>query len=178
MSPSRRLHPLALVFLVSVSTGCSGLRLRPDGTPLPEECPRQAREAMERMGILLNRTFTFIVDERLEDQWPAPLAEGPVVGYVDSEYAKIPIGTRLYGQAWTGGEKAIVRYYELQLPGGARMPACIEFREGMGGQMKAPGSPPGVALLPDVNGVGVAVHRFGERDAVQESDRGGFYFHR
>jgi hypothetical protein len=175
MSPSRRLHPLALVALVILSTGCSGLRLRPDGTPLPEECPRQALEAMERMGIPMDRSFSLIVDERLNDQWPAPLAEGAVVGYVDDDHAKIPVGTRLYGRAWTGGEKAIIRYYELQAPGGARMPACIEFREGLGGQMKDPSSPPGVALLPDANGVAIAVHRYGERDAIQESDRGKLY---
>jgi hypothetical protein len=179
MSPKRRLHPFALVSLLSLLTGCAGLRLRPDGTPLPEECPGEAREAMARMGIKPNDGFVIIVDERLMRQWPTPLEEGAVVGYLEEpDDERVPVGTRFYGQAWTGGEKAIVRYYGLQLPGGTRMPFCLEVRDGFGGQMKDPSSPPGVALLPDPDVVVVAVSRYGERDAIQESDRSRFYLHR
>lgn len=178
MSPKRRFHPFALVALLSLVAGCSGLRLRPDGTPLPEECSGEAREAMARMGVKPDDRFSIIVDERLMRQWPTPLEEGPVVGYLEEPDRRLPVGTRFYGQAWTAGPKAIVRYYELQVPGGTRMPFCLEVRDGFGGQMKDPSSPPGVALLPDPDVVVAAVFRYGERDAIQELDRSRFYFHR
>jgi len=68
---------------------------------------------------------------------------------MDEPYKDFPVGTRLYGRVWTGGAKAVIRYYEAHLPDGRRMPFCAIANDGMGGLVKDPDSPPGIAVLPD-----------------------------
>lgn len=172
MSPRRMLQVFALVVLC---TGCSGVRLRPDGTPLPQDCPRQTLEAMARMGLNPGDSFPVVMDERLGEIDKARLEEGTVVGYVSRFPEHLPEGTRLFGQVWTGGEMVIIRYDALQVPGGPRVPVCVEVDDS-GGQEKDPASPPGVAIISDSVGAAKVVSRYGVHDFSK--DRGRAYIYR
>ncbi|HEX8821067.1 MAG TPA: hypothetical protein VF794_14155 [Archangium sp.] len=161
--------------LVVLCTGCSGVRLRPDGTPEPQDCPRQTLEAMARMGLYPGDSFPVVMDERLGVASKARLEEGSVVGYVDRPYEQLPEGTRLFGQVWTAGEMVIIRYDAIQVPAGHRMPLCAEVDDS-GGQEKDPASPKGVAIIQDNVGVVKVVTRYGEHDFSK--DRGRVYIYR
>lgn len=160
----------ALGALVVSSTGCSGVRLRPDGAPEPQDCPRGALEAMTRMGLSPGDSFTVIVDERLGETFKARLEEGPVVGYVDRSHAQLPEGTRLFGQVWTAREMVIIRYDAIQVPGVRRMPFCAEVDDS-GGQEKDPASPKGVAIIQDSIAFVKVVTRYGENDFPQRKGK-------
>jgi hypothetical protein len=128
---------------------------------------------MAEMGIGSSapiESMTVIVDERLGETDRARLVEGAVVGYLDEPYKQLPVGTRLFGQVWTGGEMVIIRYDALQVPGGRRMPFCAEVDDS-GGQEKDPASPRGVAIIQDNVAAVRVVARYGEIDPSQPQGR-------
>ncbi|HEX5751253.1 MAG TPA: serine/threonine protein kinase [Archangium sp.] len=170
MSPRRSLHLPALGALAVLFTACSGVRLRPDGTPEPQDCPREALDAMARLGIHPKDSLTVLVDERWGERGVTRLEEGPVVGYLDSSHEQLPERTRLFGQVWTAGEMVTVWYYEAEVPGGSRMPFCAEVDDS-GGQVKDPSSPRGVAIIQDNVANAKVVARYGEIDPSRPKGR-------
>lgn len=170
MSPRKMFRLRALSALAVLSTACSGVGLRPDGTPKPQDCPREAMDAMIRMGITPDDTFSVVVDARQESPQPTRLEEGPIESYMDEAYRRLPLNTRLFGRVWTAGEMVVIRYYEAQIPGRERIPFCAEMDDS-GGQEKYPESPPGVAIIQDNFAVVRAVSRYGEIDLSKERGR-------
>ena len=173
MFPRRSLYLFVLSALTALCSGCSGVRVRSDGTPLPQDCPREALESMAEMGIGPSESIesmSVIVDERWGESGKTPLVEGPVVGYLYEPYRQLPRRTRLFGQVWTGGEMVIVRYDALQVPGGRRRPFCAEVDDS-GGQEKDPASPRGVAIIPDNVAAVRLVARYGEIDPSRPPGR-------
>jgi hypothetical protein len=170
MSPRRRLQVFALGALVVLCTGCSSVRLRPDGAPEPQDCPRKTLDAMARMGLNPGDSFTVVMDERLKERFSARLKEGPVVGYLDRPHEQLPERTRLFGQVWTAAEVAIIRYEAVQIPGGRRMPFCAEVDDSSA-QVKDPASPNGVAIVQDSIAFVKVVARYGENGISQQGGR-------
>jgi len=79
---------------------------------------------------------------------PISLNDGPVESFLWSEQLGwLPIGTRLYGQVWTGGPSVVIRYYTARPPDSGPIPICAVARMGKGQMRKLPGSKPGNALL-------------------------------
>jgi len=81
--------------------------------------------------------------------------DGPVEGLITDGAGRIPEGTVLRGQIWTGpgiyeydDEAVIVRYTEAMLPDGRTLPVCIVLGGPDGRVPKEPGSKPGAVLLP------------------------------
>jgi hypothetical protein len=170
MSPRSRSPLLTLGALAVLFTACAGVRLRPDGTPEPQDCPREALAAMSEMGLSTEDSFSVVVDERLAERPPARLVEGPIVSYLDMPYKQLPERSRLFGHVWTGGEMVTVRYDAIQLPGGRRVPFCAEVDDS-GGQEKDPASPPGVAIIQDNIASVRVVARYGEVDPSRPKGR-------
>ena len=72
---------------------------------------------------------------------------GPVVSVIGKPSDAIdllPLGTKLYGHMWTGGEKVQTYWVRAELPDGQKMPVCmvLGFDE-QGGYWKEPGTQPG-----------------------------------
>ncbi len=132
---------LALLCTTTTTLGCPGAQVKP---PAPERCPEEARKAMfEELGLKTYSNLSAIIDV---NQPPDPDAhdqslrgtyrDGPIVGMVEGEPPEVdprlPAGTLLYGQLWTGpdvlyrGDPAITgRYTRARLPDGRTYPVCI-----------------------------------------------------
>ena len=73
---------------------------------------------------------------------------GPIVSVIGSEWDAdgwFPIGTKLYGFMWTGGEEKVQAYWtEAHLPDGQKLPVCLVLGyDERGGYWKRPGTQPG-----------------------------------
>jgi hypothetical protein len=131
------------------SLGCSGVSVRADGSPGPQECSDRALEVMKLLNLRPGDTASIVVDANKEGQEPMSITDGPVEGSLSSKLGPFPEGTLLYGQIWTGGPEVVIRYYEARYQGGERVPLCGVARESQSGLVKLPGSRPGVAVIED-----------------------------
>jgi hypothetical protein len=129
--------------------GCSGVSVRADGSPGPQECPDKALEAMKLLNLHPGDTASVVLDANKETLESITLTDGPVEGKLGSRLGPFPERTLLYGQVWTGGPDVVIRYYEARYQGGERVPICAVARETQGGLTKLPSSRPGVAAIED-----------------------------
>jgi len=94
---------------------CAGstVTVRPDGSPGPQECPKEALKAMEYLRIHVGDSAIVEIDTNQTDQSPISLNDGPVESLLWTAELGccFPIGTRLYGQIWKGGPSVVIRYY-------------------------------------------------------------------
>ncbi|MFE8595985.1 serine/threonine-protein kinase [Archangium violaceum] len=133
-----------------VTAGCAGVPVSPTW---PRDCPQEALTAMRIRGfgpgtqgfitVDMNRPAVASEWEKAFDDFRA----GPIVSVIyDKEDAAnlLPVGTKLYGQIWTGGEKVHAYWTRAEMPGGVEMPVCmvLGFDE-RGGYWKEPGTQPG-----------------------------------
>jgi serine/threonine-protein kinase len=129
-----------------VTTGCASVPVTPTW---PQECPKEALTAMGIRGFGPGRQGYLTVDINR----PGGASEfddfraGPLVSVIyDKEDAAnlLPVGTKLYGHLWTGGEKIQGYWTQAELPWGQKMPVCmvLGFDE-RGGYWKEPGPHPG-----------------------------------
>lgn len=116
-----------LVFTLAwVKAGCTGVQTRPD----PEDCPKEAVEAMEKkLGWWVGQKPAIVVDVT-KGRIPEPsnlyplkdkiavFNDGPVTGELARDERKAPKGTRLEGHLWTTGDRIYGRYRRAHLPGG------------------------------------------------------------
>jgi serine/threonine-protein kinase len=153
-----------LVFTLAwVKAGCTGVQTRPD----PEDCPKEAVEAMEKeLGWWVGQQPAIVVDvtkggvpqplTKREDAW-AVFKDGPVTGELARDERKAPKGTRLEGHLWTTGDRIYGRYRRAHLPGGRTVPICVELG-GVNylGMDKRDGSKPDTAVgSKEANGLAV-----------------------
>nr|WP_163994018.1 serine/threonine protein kinase [Pyxidicoccus caerfyrddinensis] len=157
MPPTRARRP-AWVALVLAIAGCSasGVSLRPDGTPGPQECSEEALKTMRILRLRVSDSADVELDANQIDARPITLYDGPVESYLDSQLGTLEPGTRLYGRVWTGGPQVVVRFYEAHPPDGDAVPICAVARLGNGQLRKRPDSKPGTAIL-DYSGASVFV---------------------
>jgi hypothetical protein len=129
-------------------TATSGVSLRPDGTPGPEECPAEARKAMDYLRMFVGEAAWAQIDANQTRAEPITLYDGPIESVLEENLGLIEAPSRLYGRVWTSGPRVIIRYYAAQpLRGGDQVPICAVARLGFGQLRKRPESQPGTAIL-------------------------------
>lgn len=137
-----------LLFLVS--SGCTapgGVALRPDGTPGPQECPEEARKAMNYLRMFVGEGAVVQIDAN-QSSSPITLYDGPIESQLRDDLGLLEAPGRLYGRVWTSGPQAVIRYYEAQpVRGGDKVPLCAVARLGLGQFRKRPESKTGTAIL-------------------------------
>jgi hypothetical protein len=142
---------LSSAFLLATSSACtatSGVALRADGTPGPEECPEEARKAMKYMRLFVGDATVVTLDANQSSASPVTLYEGPIESVLEKDLGVLEAPARLYGRVWTGGPQAVIRYYAAHpLDGSETVPICAVARVGMGQLRKLPQSKPGTAVL-------------------------------
>ncbi|HEX8698167.1 MAG TPA: serine/threonine protein kinase, partial [Myxococcaceae bacterium] len=153
LNNSRLGRTVAAWLCTTFSVGCTAAQVR----PLPEDCPSEAFQSMEEMG-LTRRSYRVVIDinQPGTNQQEGIYGPGPIVSRVVkySWTGPLPDGTLLYGRLWTegiirGGSQAVLgRYTEALLPDGRRLPVCIVLGDQMGLTDTFPGSTPGAARLP------------------------------
>ncbi len=152
-----------LVFTLAwVKAGCTGVQTRPD----PEDCPKEAVEAMEKeLGWWVGQQPAIVVDVT-KGGVPRPLTkredaltafkDGPVTGALARAEGKAPVGTRLDGHLWTTGDRIYGRYLRAHLPDGRTVPICVELQSGLLGVAKEESSKPDAAVgSKEANGLAV-----------------------
>ncbi|HLK99919.1 MAG TPA: protein kinase [Myxococcaceae bacterium] len=120
---------IALAF----ASACTGAQLRPRKG---DACPEEALAAMRTLGLLdSGRGFYVQVDEaqpRIEGspRWSV-VKEGPLTSLFHEDVAKVPKGSRLFGEVrgpyphpYRGEPTWQILYTRLQLPGGKTVPVC------------------------------------------------------
>lgn len=128
-SSARLICAILLVTAAGCTTG--GVSLRPDGTPKPEACPEKAREAMDYLRMFVGESAWVQLDANQSRTAPITLYEGPIESVLDEDPGLLEAPSRLYGQVWTDGPQAVIRYYEAQpVRGGRKMPICAVARLG------------------------------------------------
>jgi serine/threonine-protein kinase len=128
-----------------VTTGCASVPVTPTW---PQDCPKEALTAMGIRGFGPG-TQGYVT---LDINRPGGVSEfddfraGPIVSVINKfdEVDLLPLGTKLYGHMWTGGEKIQAYWTQAELPWGQKMPVCmvLGFDE-RGGYWKEPGTYPG-----------------------------------
>ncbi|MFL5347629.1 MAG: serine/threonine protein kinase [Hyalangium sp.] len=153
LSNSRPVTSVAIWLCATFSVGCPAAQVR----PLPEDCPPEAVQNMERMN-LFRGPHRVVIDPNQPgtEQQTGTYRPGPIVSKVVKESWTddfLPDGTLLYGQLWTEGlkkfgqEAVLARYTEARLPDGRRIPVCFVLGTQSGLLIKHEGSKPGEARL-------------------------------
>jgi serine/threonine-protein kinase len=138
-----------------LAAGCAGVPVRPP----PAECPQEARDTMREFGWWdgPGRKPAFAVDaNNPEGENPVFVPVGStIVSRLDGFTGKAPKGTLAYGRVWVDEKRKAVwgRWTEAELPGGRRVPICLEIVSGgrpytFGGDYAQPGKQPGTVGLP------------------------------
>ncbi|WP_257463256.1 serine/threonine protein kinase [Archangium lipolyticum] len=156
-SPSTSSSFLAAWLCAVVGIGCPAVQVRP---PEPEDCPRDATEAMAELKIETGSRLRAIVDiNQPGDQGDTGVyQDGPVIGRLTRGDGNLPEGTLLHGHLWTGpgiydiaGDvkrpAVLGRYTQTVLPDGRKYPVCIVLGDTDGRVKKEEGSKPGAAVL-------------------------------
>jgi serine/threonine-protein kinase len=141
--------------------GCPAAQVKP---PEPEDCPKEAREAMfDVLKILSPNSLRAIVDINQPGKFidVGVYQDGPIIGRIVEGNGDLSEGTLLHGRLWTGPgiyynlggdmkEPAVTGRYTLAvLPDGRKYPVCIVLgNPGDGRVPKLEGSKPGAIILP------------------------------
>jgi hypothetical protein len=150
---SNKFPLLGCAILLVMSSGCpgtatGGVSLRPDGSPGPQECPAEARKAMNLLRLFVGESAWVQLDANQSRAYPITLYDGPIESVLEDNLGPLEAPARLYGRVWTSGPQAVVRYYSAQpLDGGEEVPICAVARLGMGQLRKRPESKPGTAIV-------------------------------
>ncbi|MFL5356179.1 serine/threonine protein kinase [Archangium sp.] len=138
--------------------GCPAAQVKP---PEPEECPKEATEAMfQELKIRTASPLRAVVDINQ----PADMSEtgvyqdGSIIGRLTVGDGNLPEGTLLHGRLWTGpgiyditgiepSPAVLGRYTQAVLPDGRKYPVCIVLGDRDGRVPKEEGSKGGAAVL-------------------------------
>ena len=148
--PTTQTLLLSFILLLATSSGCvtaKGVKLRPDGSPVPEDCPEESKKAMRYMGLHVTDSVLVDLDANQTASRRLILYDGPIESVMREEFGPFGVLSRLYGQVWIGGPQVVIRYYEAQSPNGERVPLCAVARLGDEQMRKLPESKPGTAML-------------------------------
>lgn len=141
---------LTSIFLLTLSSGCTttgSVALRLDGSPVPQECPEEAKKAMRYMGLHVGDSVLVDLDANQTGSRRPIFYDGPVESVMREEFGPFRVLSRLYGRVWISGPQVVIRYYEAQSIDGERIPLCAVARLGDDQMRKLPESKPGNAIL-------------------------------
>ncbi|REG22826.1 hypothetical protein ATI61_11831 [Archangium gephyra] len=150
---SNKLAFLGCAVLLVTSSGCpgtatGGVSLRADGSPGPEQCPPEARKAMNYLRMFVGESAWVQLDANQSRAFPITLYEGNIESILEEDLGLLQAPARLYGRVWTSGPQAVIRYYAAQpMDGGEQVPMCAVARLGLGQLRKRPESKPGTAIV-------------------------------
>jgi serine/threonine protein kinase len=167
-SPSQesKRSALKLEFTKSLATvaclftaGCAGA---PVDSGWPQDCPRESLAAMSEWGIKPGMTgyITLDLDQPGAMSDSGDYRAGPIVSVFNEDdwssaetqgrLTLLPVGTKLLGYMWTGGERIHAYWTRAELPDGQSLPVCIAMGLGEWGGWpeKLPGTQPGTFDLP------------------------------
>ncbi len=125
---------LAALCAAGLATACASVPLRPTQQPCPPEA----------MAAMLQRdwdTVTLFLDPNTVPETDAvnkdvPLRPGPIISgvEVDAPFTDKGLAGLLYGHVFFAEDgRIVVRYTEVELPGGERVPVCFAVRQHTGG---------------------------------------------
>lgn len=123
--------------------------LRPDGSPGPEPCPKDALTAMDIMRLHPGSSAWVDLDLNKQGQDFITVNDGPIESQLEESLGPV-LGPsdRLYGKVWTSGPDVTIRYYQARpTDRGPAVPICAVARLGDGEMKKVPGPAPGSAIL-------------------------------
>ncbi|RKH32801.1 serine/threonine protein kinase [Corallococcus praedator] len=138
------------IAILATASGCpatTGVALRADGTPGPQECSEEARKAMRYLKLHVGDASWVDLDANQLDAKRVTLYDGPVESILKDDFGTLEATTRLYGQVWTGGPQVVIRYYEAHPPDSEKIPLCAVARLSRDQMRKLPESKPGTAIL-------------------------------
>jgi serine/threonine-protein kinase len=110
-----------------VLSACAGVAARPP----QRECSREAKAAMDRLGVWDDTTETAVLDIRktesdlVLDESHMLFRDGPLVSSLEESWGDLPPGTLVYGYLWTGGKRIVAHYDRVRLPTGEIHPVCF-----------------------------------------------------
>ncbi|MCY1042657.1 serine/threonine protein kinase [Corallococcus sp. bb12-1] len=148
--PLRKALLLASIALLATASGCpatTGVVLRADGTPGPQDCSEEARKAMRYLKLHVGDASWVDLDANQLDARRVTLYDGPVESILKDDFGTLEATTRLYGQVWTSGPQVVIRYYEAHPPDSEKIPVCAVARLSRDQMRKLPESKPGTAIL-------------------------------
>ncbi len=149
-----------LGLVAATKLGCPAPQVRPER----EECPAEAVQYMENMGLWDGQELNLTLDVNQ----PGPQSArgvyrtGKYMGEVRNDFGRVlKEGWRVEGYVWTEGERIVMRFTRLFVPPGAKdangdpmpreVPVCIQL--GRYGWEPLEGSKPGAVVLPrSING--------------------------
>ncbi|QRN99355.1 protein kinase [Archangium violaceum] len=156
-SPSTSSSVLAAWLCAVAGLGCPAVQMRP---PEPEDCPKEAAEAMAELKLRTSSPLRAVVDINQPGDFGdlGVYQDGAVIGRLVEGDGNLPEGTLLHGRLWTGNgiydiagdvERPAVlgRYTQAVLPDGRKYPVCIVLGDTDGRVPKSEGSKPGAAVL-------------------------------
>ncbi|HYO72239.1 MAG TPA: serine/threonine protein kinase, partial [Archangium sp.] len=149
---------LAAYLCAAVGIGCPAAQVKP---PVPEDCPREATEAMfKELKVRTGSELTAIVDinQPVGMTGVGVYQDGPVISRIERGDGNLPEGTLLHGRLWTGpgisdiaadGKRPAImgRYTLAVLPDGTKYPVCIVLGASDGRVPKREGSKDGASLM-------------------------------
>ena len=146
-TPKARVRNFVVLLVTSLGCTTSGVSLRPDGTPGPQECPEDAKRIMEALNLHVGDTALVELDANQIRSRRVTLYDGPIESKLIRDFGTLETTTRLYGQVWTAGPRVVIRYYEAHPPERGRLPICAVARLSYDQMRKLPESKPGMAIL-------------------------------
>ncbi|MFP2928192.1 serine/threonine protein kinase [Pyxidicoccus sp. 3LG] len=140
---------LSAIVMLTTSPGCtgSGVALRPDGTPGPQECLEEAKRTMRALKLRVGDAELVELDANQIGARRVTLYDGPIESILEDDFGTLEATTRLYGQVWTSGPQVVIRYYEAHPPDSEKLPICAVARLSQDQMRKSPDSKPGMAIL-------------------------------
>ncbi|NOJ97049.1 serine/threonine protein kinase [Corallococcus coralloides] len=161
--PTRRAPLLPSVILLVTSSACTtagGVSLRSDGSPGMQACPEKALEAMRYLKLHVGDAALVELDANQMRSRRITLYDGPIESVLMRDLGPLETTTRLYGEVWTSGPQAVVRYYKAHPPDGDEVPICAVARLSEDQMRKRPESKPGTAILDGSVASAVVVNAF------------------
>jgi len=136
------------------------VRMRPDGSPVPEPYPAEALQAMRLLRLLPGVAPDVEIDANQIQREPLTVFAGPIESILIRPMTNVAGGTRLYGWIWTTGRGVVIRYYRAQEPGGDVFPICAVARRGGDELAGTPGKWPNSVELQSSSALAFMVEEF------------------
>ena len=138
----------------------AGVRVRPDGSPVPEPCPAEALQAMRLLQLRPGYALDVEIDANQIQREPLTVLAGPIESINTQPMRRLDVGTRLYGWIWTTGRGVVIRYYRAQMVGGDVFPICAVARRGGDELAGTPGKWPNSVELQSSSALAFIVEEF------------------
>ncbi|MCY1075071.1 hypothetical protein [Archangium lansingense] len=142
------------------ASACAAVQVRQVDTEWLEDCPKEARVAIEALGLGTGEPYDVGLgsDYLRRQETPLFMKEGPLVArweglhlgpdFPRSELGRRMKGAKLYGRAKSYGNRMSVQFKELELADGRKLPICAigydVWGKEPGLERWGPGSHPGV----------------------------------